>query len=112
MTYKRAAHLSSADAGPVEELIGKPSEIRPVHAQELRDLGQHATLSYCALHAIYQIPTIELLEWLDAEIPDKKTALEIGAGHGDLGRIQAELDKQSSVAAAAKGDDRCKTANT
>ncbi len=87
MTYQRRINLSSVDARPVEELIGKPGEIRPVHAQQLRDLGHHATLSYCAVHAIYQIPTIELLEWLDAEIPDKPNALEIGAGHGDLGRL-------------------------
>ena len=87
MSSKHSTVIMPKDAAPVQALIGKPGEIRPVHAQQLRDLGHTATLSYCCVHAIYQIPTLELLEWLDAEIPDKQNALEIGAGHGDLGRI-------------------------
>ncbi len=79
--------IESADPGPVRNLIGEPGSIRPVPAQALLDLGEHAILSYCVLLGIYQLPTIELLEWLDAEIPDKRNALEISAGHGDLGRL-------------------------
>ncbi len=87
MSSKHFTALMPEDGVPVQELIGKPGEIRPVHAQQLRDLGRNATLAYCSVHAIYQIPTIELLEWLDAEIPDKQTAIEIGAGHGEFGRM-------------------------
>ncbi len=79
--------IEAADPGPVRNLIGEPGSIRPVPAQALLDLGEHAILSYCVVHGIYQLPTVELLEWLDAEIPDKRNALEISAGHGDLGRL-------------------------
>ena len=79
--------LKSADPRPVRNLIGEPGSIRPVPAQALLDLGEHAILSYCGVHGIYQLPTIELLEWLDAATPDKRNALEISAGHGDLGRL-------------------------
>lgn len=79
--------IESADPGPVRNLIGEPGSIRPVPAQALLDLGEHAIASYCVLLGIYQLPTIELLEWLDTEIPDKRNALEISAGHGDLGRL-------------------------
>lgn len=87
MAPKNLDYISMEDAVPVQSLIGSPGEIRPVHAQQLRDLGHKAVLTYCCVHAIYQIPTIELLEWLDAEIPDKQNALEICAGHGEIGRM-------------------------
>lgn len=87
MATEHTTHIYHADAVPVQELIGVPGDIRPVHAQQLRDFGRNAILAYCSVHAIYQIPTIELLEWLNAEIPDKQNALEICAGHGEFGRL-------------------------
>lgn len=39
----------------------------------------------CFVHGIYNLPTVELVEWLHEKIGGRK-AIEIGAGHGALGR--------------------------
>lgn len=39
---------------------------------------------WCQFQGRYGVPTLELVEWLKKEIGDQ-TAIEIGAGHGDLG---------------------------
>lgn len=40
---------------------------------------------FCHIHARYGLPTVELVEWLKHYIGDR-SAIEIGAGCGDLGR--------------------------
>jgi hypothetical protein len=49
------------------------------------EIDRQALMLWCHKTARYCIPTIELIEWLSEEIRGR-TAIEIGAGRGELGR--------------------------
>lgn len=82
----RAQMLTEVSTEPLEALIGRPGELRPVAAAEILALGRDVLLNYCHKFGIYQIPTLELLEWLEQRTRGRN-ALEICAGHGDIGRL-------------------------
>lgn len=46
--------------------------------------SQEQVQFFCLRHAFYNIPTLEQVAFLEAKIPDKSKALEIGAGNGVL----------------------------
>lgn len=47
-------------------------------------IGPEGLRLWCHHHARYGLPTLELVDWVREEIGDRE-AIEIGAGHGDLG---------------------------
>ena len=56
-----------------------------VPAQDLAQFKQPLLSLFCLINAIYQLPTVELIDWLEETIGDR-TAIEIGAGVGAVGR--------------------------
>lgn len=67
-------------------LLNENGTIRQVSFAELKKFTQNDISVFCWKHAVYQLPTTELIEWLKKEIGDTK-AIEIGAGNGCFGRI-------------------------
>jgi len=67
-------------------MLDEQGRILPVPFKEINKFSQNDISAFCVQQAIYQVPTIELLQWLESEIPDKSTTIEIGAGNGCVGR--------------------------
>ena len=57
----------------------------PVHADELQQVPPEHLQAWCVKRGVYQIPTWELIEWLQNEIKGR-SAIEICAGRAGLGR--------------------------
>lgn len=65
-------------------LIGADGLIRPAPYAELKRFDQNDISYFCWKHGLYQVPTVELIDWLRGEI-DGRAAIEIGAGTGSIG---------------------------
>lgn len=81
----KASVLTQANVDYLDHLFNWP-QIRPVPAQFLSAIPQNDLSLWCLKRAIYQVPTIELIEFLASFIEPATTALEIGAGAGHIGR--------------------------
>lgn len=68
-----------------DALIDENGYLRCLSAKELLSFGFDRLRLFMHVHAIYQMPTVELIEKIKNIIGDK-TCIEIGAGHGDIGR--------------------------
>jgi hypothetical protein len=79
-------HLPFLDISPLEEVLVKDQLIIPVAYKDIGQFPQEAISTFCLKYGIYQIPTIELIDFLESEIADKGSAIEIGAGNGCFGR--------------------------
>ncbi len=66
-------------------LLDKMGLLRVLSAKTLRDIKYPDLQIWANLHGVYVFPTIELIDWLRAKIAGRK-AIEIGAGHGAIGR--------------------------
>ena len=69
---------------PLEDLMIRNGKIIPVPFNELNKFPQEMISLFCHKHALYQIPTTELIDFIKAEI--KGDAIEIGSGNGCIGR--------------------------
>lgn len=78
--------LPNQDLTELEKLVIKNDLIIPVSYKELKQFTQEQISMFCHVHAIYQFPTTELIEFLKQEIPDLESSIEIGAGNGHIGR--------------------------
>ena len=79
------AYLQNNDISELENLLIKDGLLIPVNYHNLKEFSQNDISHFCVKHGIYQIPTIELLDFLRAEIKGLKT-IEIGSGNGSIGR--------------------------
>lgn len=69
----------------LDALLRPNGVLIPVPAAELSRFSPLRLAVFCLHHAIYQLPTTELIEWLADRIAGRK-AIEIGAGNGATGR--------------------------
>ena len=58
--------------------------LRLLPAAQWQSVPHLHLVQWCYERALYGIPTLELIEWLQGEIAGRK-AIEIGSGNGDLG---------------------------
>lgn len=58
-----------------------------VSARELLEYDNQTLRAFMQHNGLYVYPTIQLIEWLDLNIPDLKDTLEIGSGNGVIARI-------------------------
>jgi hypothetical protein len=65
-------------------LLESNGKLKLLSAKDYHDYNRILLLTWCHLNARYGLPTRELIDFLKIFIADK-TAIEIGAGHGDLG---------------------------
>lgn len=76
--------LQKLDITELENLVFKNGLIKPVPAADLNRIGQQRISLFCHKHAVYQMPTTELIDFLKAEMIG--TTIEVGAGNGCIGR--------------------------
>ena len=81
----KPCYLENNDITELESLLIKDGLLIPVNYHNLKEFSQNDISHFCVKHGIYQIPTIELIEFLREEIKGYKT-IEIGAGNGSIGR--------------------------
>lgn len=67
-------------------LLDENGRMKLLPAAVLRTLPPDLLRVWCVLRARYGLPTLELMLWLQTRI-NGRSALEIGAGMGDLGRL-------------------------
>jgi hypothetical protein len=66
-----------------KDTIGEDGLVKLLPADFYKKLNHQHIMIWCARHALYQVPTIELIEWLK----QFNNALEICAGNACLGRF-------------------------
>ncbi len=77
--------LNNVDVSPLEDLLIRDGKIIPVPFSKLKDFSQESISVFCHKHALYQVPTTELIDFLKSEIGNLPS-IEIGAGNGCIGR--------------------------
>lgn len=85
---------NKADIARLEKLfLDTLGRVIPVAAAALKEFKQEDISAFCHLYAIYQVPTIELIDWLRCELEDflypkawGHKVIEIGAGNGCIAR--------------------------
>lgn len=66
-----------------EVFVAGQLQVKPSSFYEA--ISSNETRYLCFVHGIYNLPTVELIDWLHEKIGGRK-AIEIGAGQGALGR--------------------------
>lgn len=81
------SQISKVDLTDIENiLINKTTGLLNLVSYNVLNKFDQNTISYfCYKHAIYQLPTIELIDFLKNEIGTFKS-IEIGCGNGSIGR--------------------------
>ncbi len=75
------------DTSKLEQLLlDEQGRLRPVPADDLKQFSHQELQVFAHKHAVYSIPTFELLEFLKRLIPNMDKCIEIGAGNGVYGR--------------------------
>jgi hypothetical protein len=67
-------------------LLDADERLRLLPASELGKIPQPSLSYWCQIRGRYHIPSIETVEWVKEKIGGR-TAIEIGAGAGDFGRL-------------------------
>lgn len=75
----------NTDIKELEQLLIKDEKIITVPHADLAKFTFPQIQMFCLVHGLYQLPTTELIEFIQSEIGDT-SAIEIGAGNGCIGR--------------------------
>jgi hypothetical protein len=82
--------LNNVNIEGLEELFLKDGKIIPAPFAEVNKFTQEQISVFCHKHAVYQVPTTELIEFIKGLIiythGSLVAAIEIGAGNGCIGR--------------------------
>lgn len=77
--------LGNRDVSALEEKCILAGRLQVLPAAEFKKFDQELISIFCVKNAFYGLPTTELVEWLRQKI-GTRSAIEIGAGNGALGR--------------------------
>ena len=77
--------LEVSDISELESILLKDGKVQNLPYDVLNRFPQEKISLFCHKHAIYQLPTQELINFVKGQI-DGKSALEIGSGNGCMGR--------------------------
>lgn len=80
----RGQVLPNIDTGDLDQLL-KGGELMVMPATFYAQFDQTKLRVFCHKHALYTLPTVELIAWLRERIGGR-SAIEIGAGQGAIGR--------------------------
>jgi hypothetical protein len=79
--------IESSDISELEKvLMGEGGKLNLLHYSALERFTQNQLSVFCHKHGIYQLPTLELINFIKKEFGSEE-ALEIGAGNGCIGRF-------------------------
>lgn len=88
MRKQKGAHakiLRAVSSDRMEAAFGTAPDIRVAPLSALNGIDLNEIQVWCVRNAVYQVPTRELVDKLRSFIGSRK-AIEIGAGHGAIGR--------------------------
>lgn len=77
--------IKNLDVTDIEDIMIQDGKIVPVGFDVLKKFSQEQLSVFCHKHALYQLPTTELIDFLKSELEYFYT-IEIGAGNGCIGR--------------------------
>src|SRR3989304_2203041 len=77
--------LKKADVKYLDRFLLDRGLVRPVHYEILEQIPRDHFRIWCVKNGVYQMPTCELIAWLQQEI-NGRSAIEICAGRSCLGR--------------------------
>lgn len=80
-----AALIQNVSTALMDERFGSGNNIKIATVEALRTVSLVEIQVWCVKNAMYQVPTLELIQWLRPQIAGKK-AIEICAGKGVLGK--------------------------
>ena len=80
-----ANYLEIQDISKLESIIIKDGLITPISFSVLNEFSQEQISLFCHKYAIYQLPILELIDFLKDKIGNSN-AIEIGSGNGSIGR--------------------------
>ncbi len=72
------------DISLLNKLMFNNGVIKPCSFAQLKQFSQSQISYFCLQHAIYQLPTIELIDFIHNQIGGE-SAIEIGSGNGHIG---------------------------
>jgi len=79
-------NIKFCDVKHIEEKVMQDGELKIVNASYYEGLSNDELSNFALNHALYSIPTIELINFLKEEISGEQSVLEIGSGNGVLGK--------------------------
>jgi hypothetical protein len=83
---RQASFIDPANVDYLDDLmLDKDGSVKPIESAKLDAIPLDHIRIWCGKNAIYQICTVELVEWLKNEIAGRN-AIEIGAGVGGIGK--------------------------
>lgn len=78
--------VSDAKLAALDRACMPDGWLQPVPSAVYEATEPAARVTWCVKRGLYHLPTLELVETLRRELPDPERAIEIGAGHGALGK--------------------------
>ncbi len=81
----KASLIKNHDISYLNEILLKDGELQILPALIYEEIPHDHLRIFCVKNGIYQLPTVELIEWLRKIINGKK-AIEIGSGNGAIGK--------------------------
>lgn len=82
---RNVRYVENVSTEEIEQLMLHDGLLHPVPARELMAFSADEISLFCLKHGFYQLPTTELIEFLQNEI-GSETAIEIAAGNASIGR--------------------------
>lgn len=76
--------LEPCDISPLENQVIQGGTIQPMPSSFYKALDPNIWRNFMLTYGLYTLPTTELIQWLQDNI--EGTAIEIGCGHGSIGR--------------------------
>ena len=77
--------LNNTDISELESFLLKEGKVQNLPYEQLNRFSQNDISVFCHKHAIYQLPTAELINFIQKHIGGE-SAIEIGSGNGCMGR--------------------------
>lgn len=99
--------ITNTDKLPIPDLLDSSGVMKLVSAADLDAINPQSLKVWCHTESRYGLPTIELIDWLRAYL-NGRSAIEIGAGAGDLAfhlgirATDSLMQKQPEIAAYYK----------
>lgn len=79
--------LDKTDISDLENIALDDGKLTIQPASFYEKFSQEQLSYFCSKHAFYQLPTVELMDWLHSQIKNfHSDTIEIGAGNGAIGR--------------------------
>lgn len=94
--------LVDKDVTYIDDLLLRGTALQVLPAAELRKIPYDDLRLWCHKHAVYGIPSVELIMLLKEIIGDTSRAIEVGGGNGVFGRALGIISTDSKIQHSAE----------